>query len=152
MKETPQQMAARLMSELDAKQKTSFTRGEVKSILNSIYMLPAISDVGCRAPAAVEGLQRGDVFIYSNMGGKVRPWIALRVIGDAVSACPISSGDSAPCMIKAQCRLWPGAWIGPTIALFKVENALREVTRPYTNLAHLKEIEALIVLTHQMGV
>lgn len=159
MSETPQQCAKRLMDEIEACKQGTYTKGEVKTLLNHIFMIrpadgrpqgvPESWDAdGCRSPARVTSLQRGDVFIAKTVGGKVRPWIVLRVQDEVVSAVAMSSGDKAPRMIQSKCRLWPGGWIGATITLFDVEVAVSEVTRPYTNFAHLAEIEAAVASNH----
>ena len=92
----------------------------------------------------VEELRRGDVFWHKLVGGKIRPWIALSVRSELVVAVAMSSGDSAPRMIQAQCRYWQGSWVGTTTTLVNAEEAQKSVTRPYTNLDHLTEIEARI--------
>ena len=150
MKETASELAKRLMEELTNATKTSYSRGEVKTILNQFvaaqFRIDHIEerDVSCRGTAKVTRVQRGDVFIAKAIGGKPRPWIALKVIGDVVTALPISSGDSVPNMIKSQCRLWPSNWIGSTISQFRMDIATAEVSRPYTNIKHLREVEQQI--------
>ena len=95
----------------------------------------------CRQPMKVNELRRGDVFLHKLVGGKLRPWIALRIEDNTVVAVAMSSGDSIPNAIKSQCRYWSGSWIPPTVTNVRMDVALEEVTRPYTNLAHLAEIE-----------
>ncbi|MDE4176375.1 hypothetical protein PXK01_19640 [Phaeobacter sp. PT47_59] len=148
-KETPRERAKRLMIEVSGSSKETYSKGDVKTMLNSIAgasdgpgrAAGPISDEGCRAPACLDELRRGDVFIAKAVGGKVRPWIVLRVTDDVVTAVSMSSGDSAPNMVRSECRYWPGGWIGSTLAQFPIEKALAEVTRPYTNLPHLRAVE-----------
>lgn len=137
--ETASGRADRLMSEIGEAKQESYSRGEVRTILNSIKML---GDGVTEALAEAEYLRRGDVFAFRLVGGKVRPWIVLHVAGDNVSAVAMSSGDSAPGMVPSKCRLWPGSWIGTTVSLFNADDARRSVIRPYTNIQHLREIEA----------
>lgn len=158
-KETASQRAARLMREVDGASVGHYTKGEVKTILNSIAAcgddateVATADEVGCRAPVKLQRLVRGDVFIAKLVGGKVRPWVVLDVSGDSVSALALSSGDTAPGMVKSKCRLWPSSWIGATISAFTVEFAAQEVTRPYTNLRHLAEVERAIAARHGMTV
>lgn len=145
-RETPKARAARLMGEIGDGQKATYTKGEVKAILNSVIgaVEPNVSADGCRAPASINSLRRGDVFIAKAIGGKVRPWIVLRVSDGIVTAVSLSSGDSAPNMTRADCRYWENSWIGSTIAQFDMDLATAEVTRPYTNLAHLRDVERAI--------
>lgn len=157
MNETASDRARRLMKEVDSASLQNYSKGEVKTILNSIAQcsdIPAVDDaaLGCRAPAKVATLMRGDVFIATLVGGKVRPWVVLAVDGDFVSAVALSSGESAPGMIKSKCRYWPSSWIGCTVSAFSLEMATREVTRPYTNLRHLAEVERTIAERHGMKV
>lgn len=144
MTETANKMAARLMVEIETVKKSTYTKGDVRAILNSISQAGNAIDGTCRAPISLKSLRRGDVFIAKMVGGKVRPWIVLRTDGPNVTALSMSSGDSAPGMVQSKCRLWPSSWIGTTISRFTVEHAAREVVRPYTNLAHLAKIEASI--------
>lgn len=142
MTETATEMARRLIDEIKEGEKVQFSRGEVNAILNAIAMRPETDGAsGCRAPTTVKELRRGDVFIGAMIGGKVRPWIALRVTDHAVTAVCMSSGDSAPNMIQSKCRYWPSNWIGSTVSQFAPDAAKREVMRPYTNAAHLNEVE-----------
>ena len=149
--ETPQQRAIRLIAEIESASPQHYTKGEVKTILNSIAQIQdrasgalnaAAPDEGCRGPVETKTLLRGDVFIAKLVGGKVRPWIALRITGKVVVAVAVSSGDHFPGAIPAKCRFWPGNWIGSTVSLFDLAVAVQEVTRPYTNARHLQEIEA----------
>lgn len=157
MSETASERARRLMKEVDTASLQNYTKGEVKTILNSISQCadqaPMDDDeLGCRGPVKVASLMRGDVFIAKLVGGKVRPWLVLAVDGDFVSAVALSSGDSAPGMVKAKCRYWASSWIGCTVSAFSLDMATREVTRPYTNTRHLAEVERAIAEKHGMKV
>jgi len=99
----------------------------------------------CRDPISVTELQRGDVFIHKLVGGKVRPWVVLKVFEDRVTAVAMSTGDHVPGAEKSKCRLWKDSWICPTVTNVSIETATKEVTRPYTALRHLDEIERDIV-------
>lgn len=137
-------MAARLMNEIGSGAKGQYTKGEVKTIMNSIAQAGdgAVNEAAtCRAPVSTDNLLRGDVFIAKAVGGKVRPWIVLNVRDEIVTAVALSSGDTAPAMVRSECRLWPGSWIGSTLSQFSIETAQQEVTRPYTNLSHLRKVE-----------
>ena len=151
--ERAHERAARLAREVGARTAKAIPTGEVKTMMESIAILggrdvetaPAVAiDETCRAPITLTELQRGDVFIAKVTGGKVRPWVVLGVCGENVSAVTMSSGPTAPNVVRTKCRLWPNSWIGTTISLFEIEYAAREVTRPYTNLPHLREIEKII--------
>jgi len=149
--ETPKQMAERLMGEVERDAKRQYSKGEVKTLLNTIAQRPepekaapkpqVIEEGQSRAPTKVEELRRGDVFIAKFVGGKIRPWIVLQVNEKVVTALAMSSGDHAPNMVPSQCRLWPGRWVGTTVSQFPADLAMAEVTRPYTNWAHLRELE-----------
>lgn len=101
----------------------------------------------CRDPISVTELQRGDVFIHKLVGGKVRPWVVLKVFEDHVTAVALSTGEHVPGSVPSKCRLWKDSWICPTVTNVSMEFATKEVTRPYTALRHLDEIERDIV-TH----
>lgn len=154
--ETPRDRAKRLKVEIEALPKSSYTKAEVAAVCSSIAGAPVIEseDMGCRAPETVTDLRRGDVFIAKLVGGKVRPWIVLSVDVDAdiVTAVSMSSGDSAPGMVESQCRFWPRSFIGTTVSLFRQQQARSEVTRPYTNLRHLADVEASIAALYGMRV
>lgn len=151
--ETAGQRARRLMGEIEASNKGTYSKGDVKLILNQFSSMdaPPQADIceTCRAPAEVGDLRRGDVFIHKLVGGKVRPWIVLSCDGRVVRAVAMSSGDKVPDCVQAKCRLWPGAWITSTLATVSVEFASAEVTRPYTNLRHLAEVESAILSAYQ---
>lgn len=145
--EMAHERAARLALEIGARSSKSMATGEVKSLMESIASLgqrevgaAQIEDT-CRAPVKLDALRRGDVFIAKVTGGKARPWVVLAVCGENVSAVTMSSANSAPNLEPSRCRFWPHSWIGTTVSLFEIEYAGREVTRPYTNLPHLREIE-----------
>lgn len=98
----------------------------------------------CRQPISVNDLRRGDVFIHKLVGGKVRPWIVLKIHDDTVTCVAMSSGETVPNSVQSQCRYWPESFICPTVTSVNLKAATKEVTRPYTNLAHLSEIENLL--------
>ena len=147
--ETPQERAVRLSSEVDRAQKNSYTPGEVKAILNSISQMPSrevpfgvAEDAGtCRLPVEFPAVRRGDVFIARTVGGKVRPWVTLRVRGEIVYAVALSSKDTSPGVTPSRCRYWPNSFLGITVAAFAMDTARQEVTRPYTAHSHLVEVE-----------
>jgi hypothetical protein len=133
-------VAREMMRGIDENPRANYTAGDVKSMLNRFAGFgEAVSS--CREPVAVVDLRRGDVFIHKLVGGKVRPWIVLRVSGEFVSAVAMSKSGSARGMIPSQCRLWPDQFIGVTLSAIPFDEAVQEVTRPYTNLPHLGEIE-----------
>ncbi|MGC1494200.1 MAG: hypothetical protein WA790_00215 [Sulfitobacter sp.] len=146
--ERAHERAARYADELKVSNKQSVSLGKAVEMLSSVASLggrepdAAIEGESCRAPVALDKLQRGDVFIAKVTGGKRRPWIVLGICGDNVSAVSMSSGDKCPGTVQSKCRLWPDSWIGTTISLFEISFAGREVTRPYTNIPHIREIEA----------
>lgn len=148
MTETPQAMALRLMNEIKEGDQSSFTKGEVRAILNHIAVckvgLEYAPNDSAKGTVSTAGVKRGDVFIAHAIGGKIRPWITLRVDGEAVRALAMSSGDKAPDMVKSECHLWPGSWISTTISSFTLQHATQDVSRPYTNLRHLAQVEAQV--------
>lgn len=120
--------------------KGTYSKAEVMSLLNSLeHEHEAVE---------VEAIRRGDVFWHKVVGGKMRPWIALSVRSDLVVGIAMSTGDSAPRMVPAQCRFWGGRWVGTTTTLVKADDARMAVTRPYTNPEHLREIEAHLAELH----
>ena len=129
-----------VMDQIGTSDKSNYTKGEVRHILNDASQKTG----GCTSTTDVDKVRRGDVFIHKLVGGKVRPWIVLSVRSGLVAAVSMSSGDSAPRMIKGKCRLWPGSWIGTTVSLFEEDTARQCVSRPYTNSKHLREVEAHI--------
>lgn len=142
---TPREFARRMMEHLREKGKDSYAKGDIISMMNEIstapdYETPDPYDT-CRGPFVAKELRRGDVFISTFAGGKVRPWVTLTVQREVVTALAMSSGDKIPNMVKSQCRFWPSSWIAPTVSQWPLEIALQQVTRPYTNLEHLGEIE-----------
>lgn len=136
--ESPSERAARLIQEVRESDRETYARGQVIDVLNSVA---AAGHTCADSLTTVQNMQRGDVFIAKLVGGKIRPWATLRVFDALVAAVGLSSGDSAPRMVKSQCRFWPGAWLGTTVSLFNEEAVRHSVSRPYTNLSHLREIE-----------
>ncbi len=120
--------------------KGSYSKAEVLNLLNSLEHEHEVT--------VVDAIRRGDVFWHKVVGGKKRPWITLSVRSDLVVAVAMSSGNSAPRMVQAQCRFWAGSWIGTTTTLVNAEEARQSITRPYTNLEHLREIEAHVAELH----
>ena len=131
-----------------------YGKREVEKMLDSAISkledagVPDMSET-CRGPIQIETLRRGDVFIHKLIGGKVRPWIVLKDKGEFVIAVSMSSSKCIPGAIKSKCRLWPNSWITPTITTVSKEFALKEVTRPYTDHAHLEKIEQDIMRTFE---
>jgi len=84
MKETASKAAKRLMGEIESASKSSYTKGDVKAILNMIAQMEDVevvaADDTCRGTTSVACLRRGDVFIHKLVGGKVRPWVVLRLL------------------------------------------------------------------------
>jgi len=144
--EMAHERAARLAVEIGLRASKSMSTGEAKSLMESVASLGGrdgsqpIEDT-CRAPVKLDALQRGDVFLAKVTGGKLRPWVVLGICGGNVSAVTMSSAESAPNVLKSECRFWPDSWIGTTVSLFDMEYACQEVTRPYTNMAHLRQVE-----------
>jgi hypothetical protein len=114
-----------------------------KAPANDTFAEPAAST--CRDPISVTELQRGDVFIHKLVGGKVRPWVVLKVFEDHVAAVSLSTGESVPGSTRSKCRLWKDSWICPTVTNVSMDFATKEVTRPYTALRHLDEVERDII-------
>lgn len=131
--------AFRIMGEISDASKGTYSKGELKTILNSISAVG--SGDSCNSECHADSMRRGDVFIAKLVGGKVRPWITLSVRSEVVVAVAMSSSDSAPRMTKAKSRFWPGSWIGSTVSAFDESTARLQVTRPYSNDAHLREVE-----------
>lgn len=151
--ELPDARADRIMTMVKNAQKQTFSRGELVSILNYIAAcsVPDAEDLGCRAPITVKSIRRGDVFIHKLIGGKVRPWVTLRVDEDHVIALALSHMDHGVGSIPAESPYWAKNWIGMTAAKIKLEDACREVTRPYANAAHLNFVERKVVEALRLG-
>lgn len=115
----------------------TYTKAETLSLIKSVS-----TD---RDVIEVEQIRRGDVFWHKLVGGKMRPWIALHVNEHSVVAVCLSGGETAAEMTKADCRFWPGDWIGNTISIFRPEEARRAVTRPFTNAQQLADVEAKLI-------
>lgn len=143
MTETPTERAARFMGLVDENEKKTYSKGEVRHFLNEIQkMRLAESSTGVE----VQKIKRGDVFMGSMVGGKLRPWVVLHVLEHSVSALAMSgNGESAPQARKSQCRYWPASFLGFTISLFPKNTAMASVTRPYTARAHLTSVERDLV-------
>jgi len=128
--------------------KSHYTRGELRHALNILLnLMPMdVESYKSRMPTSVEDLHRGDVFLHKTFGGKIRPWIVLKVMEDCVLAVPMSSTGLVPRSVPSQCRLWKGH-IGVGAVLIPLESARKEVTRPYTNHKHLDQVEDAVVAT-----
>lgn len=107
-------------------------RKEVLHLLNNFTEGSAIE---------VPSIQRGDVFWYTLVGGKQRPWVALSCRDGLVAAMTITSEGPAPRMVKCECRFWQG-YLSPAMMLVEEEHARKYVAHPYTNLDHLRRVEA----------
>lgn len=122
-----------LIEAVEGDAKGTYTRPEV------LKLLRAASNI--RDTIRVEHIRRGDVFWHHLVGGKVRPWLCLRVNDGLVTAVALSSGDKAPRMIQSEARNWPGAWIGTAVCLIEADTARMAVSRPYDNADHINQIE-----------
>lgn len=141
-KESAQERATRYSDELNKK---TYTHGEVKQLLSSISSIPDRSHGAEVSLSPIKEIQRGDVFIAPGVGGKNRPWAVTRIYDDHVVAIALSTGDSAPNMIKIDCRFWPDSWIGSASAQFPISVAMKGATRPLTNAQQLAEAEAAVI-------
>lgn len=142
--ETSAEMARRLMNDIGESTQGSYTKGEVRTILNAIAMK---QDTTSENTVPVDRLSRGDVFIGKTIGGKQRPWIVLSCRKGRVCAVALSaSGPASGVRIadKSRCRFWPDAWLTATLTVFNEDEARKHVSRPYTNKAHLREVEEML--------
>lgn len=142
--ESAPEMAKRLMDDIGDATQGSYTKGEVRTILNAIAMK---QDTTAENTVPVDRLSRGDVFIGKSIGGKQRPWIVLS--SRAGRVCAVALSTSAPLSgvkvaDRSKCRLWPGSWITAALTVFNEEEARQHVSRPYTNKAHLRVVEEVL--------
>lgn len=152
-KETARGRAARLLQLVKTNALETYTKKEVQDLLNLVAtafepVVSADDAPGCRAPVAMEHVGRGDVFIAKTLGGKVRPWVVLRHHSDdnSVVAIPLSGSEGAPPgMVPSQCPYWPNNFLGSAIVSFDEHVATAEVTRPFTALKQLDQVERSIV-------
>ena len=132
-----------LMNAVESNPKGSYSKGEVKTILNSV----SGTDFGS---IEVDHLKRGDVFSATMVGGKRRPWLTLSVRGGMVVAVAITSATDIPGARPARCRYWPGSYVGSTVSVFDHDFARKSFIRPYSNAADIREIEAELFELHQL--
>lgn len=142
--EPPAERAERLIQEISASGKETYTRCEVSHLLNSVKGAGTLWS-GLRK---LDNLVRGDVFIAKVVGGKIRPWCVLSCRDGTVVAVAMSSGDSAPGMVKCESRYWSG-WFGMTVSSFREDEARQHCSLPYGNRDHLREVERQ--LANSMG-
>ena len=144
--ESPTDRAERLVREINADSKETYTRIEVVKLLNAVNACGRVWN----ALKSGETVQRGDVFLAKVTGGKTRPWICLSSSDGLITAVGMSSGDHAPKMIASQARYWSSNWIGSTVSMFREKEVREFVTLPYNNRDHLREIERAIALTMRL--
>lgn len=114
--------------------KATYTKGDVKTILNQISGTAS-------GTIEVDRLRRGDVFSATLVGGKRRPWLTLSNRRGVVVAVAMSSAEHGPEFRESKCRYWPGSWIGGTVSTFNDHYARKEFMRTYSNHKHLAEVE-----------
>lgn len=115
--------------------KESYTKGEVKQLLDSIqpeYHLYSVPKV-----------KVGYVFSYRLVGGKSRPWVALWVRKGFVG-CATLTHSNLPHGYKSECPFYSDSFIGPTITVLPEERLLDCQMAPYTSKKHLSEVKQKI--------
>lgn len=141
--------AGDFLSEVEKNSRKSYSAGDVKQMLNIIKQAPT-PDVETTETAETD-VRYADVFWSPMAGGKNRPWIALSVRDNLVVAVAMTSYNSVVGAVPSECRLWPSAYIGTTVSVFPQGIARKNVTRPYTNKAHLREVTKAISRIYGLG-
>lgn len=144
--------AAEFFSEVEKNSRKSYSAGDVKQMLNIIKQAPTPDvEITETAETAETDVRHADVFWSPMAGGKNRPWIALSVRDNLVVAVAMTSYNSVVGAVPSECRLWPSVYIGTTVSVFPQEIARKNVTRPYTNKAHLREVTKAISSIYGLG-
>lgn len=132
-----QMLIKRIIDEIKDGEGSHILRKDVLKLLN-------VATEGCAIEVA--SIRRGDVFWHKLVGGKIRPWVALSCREGLVVAASLSNSAAdvgIPRPVKADCRFW-GGYICTTVSLFHEDEVRKYVAHPYTNLDHLREVEAHI--------
>lgn len=113
--------------------KGSYTKGEVKHILNNInpqYIYHSL-----------DKLRTGDVFMHKVTGGKVRPWVVMFSRKGMVGAITLTHHEELPFSYPSKCRFYSDNVLGPTLSLFEECRILDCCMAPYSNKKHLQEVK-----------
>ena len=103
--------------------KQQFTKGEVKSFINSVSSRPD------EQPSKIK---KGDV-IYNEMGGKKRPCVVVKVFKDFVFMIPLSTTFDELNLIQSRSRFFKKGWFTKGVAVSKKEYAIQNFMGVYDN-------------------
>lgn len=117
------------VSEVD---KQNYTKAEVKALLSKISPEKEFH--------SLEKLRLGDIFIYTVVGGKRRPWVVLWARKGLVGAISMTHSGDLPGQFQSQCRFYPTNYLGPTLTVVEEQRVLDTVVTPYSNKKHLFHI------------
>lgn len=111
-----------IMKSLDTDGKKSYNKNEVKAIVSSIK----------REVSRPSELKKGDVYV-TNVGGKKRPVVICRVVGDIVVGIPLSTTEDALNLIPFISRFCGDNFFNKELITSTYEHAMENFSGVFDN-------------------
>jgi len=118
-----------LMNIIDSSRKDEFTKGEVKSYINSVKMLEAVAPTSFR---------KGDV-IANGVGAKKRPIVIVSVVGDVMYGIPLSTTQDCMNLCEASSRFFGSQYFSKGLSAVTVDYAKDNFLGVYDNPKSLNQ-------------
>lgn len=123
-----------LMSLIDGMSKTEFTKGEVKSFINSVNTTDSMPPTEYR---------KGDV-IANGVGAKKRPMVVISIVGNMMYGIPLSSTQDEFNLSESKSRFMGDGWFSKGVSVVTKEYADENFIGVYDNMKLLnKAIELM---------
>lgn len=113
----------KVLENVDNSTKTSFSKGEVKFMVNS---------VSSETSSKPTKLKKGDVYI-SQVGVKARPIVICRVLGDLVLGIPMSTTEDAMNLCTFDSRFFGSHFFGKQLVTSTYEYAMENFVGVFDN-------------------
>ena len=114
---------------IDSTSKTSYTKGEVKSFIQS---------VGGAQYGRPRYLKKGDV-VSNGVGAKKRPCVVVKVDKDFVYAIPLSTTEDELSLCASSSRFFDNGWFTRGVSVVSTDYAIDNFIGVYDNIKLLNK-------------
>jgi len=118
-----------LMILIDSTEKDKYTKGEVKSFVNSVKMIESVAPTSFR---------KGDV-IANGVGAKKRPIVVINIVGDVMYGIPLSTTQDCMNLCEASSRFFGSQYFSKGVSVVTVEYAKDNFLGVYDNPKSLNQ-------------
>lgn len=123
-----------LMGIIDSQKKEMFTKGEVKTFINSVLTADSKSP---------KSFKKGDV-IANGVGAKTRPIVIIKVVGSLLYGIPLSTTKDELNMSESKSRFMEDGYFSKGISVVTFEYAIENFIGVYDNMKLLNNAISLM--------